>query len=418
MVRSMGVLIIQNANLQRKRDFMEKESITSFLEKYDVWFNLNKASFIQQENKDENLLIVFLNKFNSEYVKNMPIDDYVVGKGGDSFCKWVETDLQDYGDIHAKKLNAWQKFSIYYNSKTGHYDHGAKFGRDEQTVYKEVRKAVVDVIEAAKTGDYDTLALSKLNPLFKNKIFYLYNKTESIPIYSEKDINTLLTIFSVPFNEKFDRAYKRKLLFDFYKSLDRDDITPYRFMKFVFNELGYRPILRTNDANKLNSPVSGKTYSLVDVEHLEDIVPNRPSSSTRTGLVSEKPESVAQKKITGKKGEEIVKAYILSHKNELEITGEVDCACEYNDFKHYDFAYRTNEGRTIYVEVKATKGHNVSNINFEMSDKEYNFMKENIDNYFFFYIDDVFNGDIIKRISARCIVAKPSKYKIAMNITE
>lgn len=396
---------------------MDIQTIDTFLEKYDLWFKVNKVSFLQTEKKNETLLNRFLIKFNLEALSNMDIDEYVVGKGGDTFCKWVETDLQDFGDIHAKRLNASAKFSIYFDSKSSDYKFGSKFGREKDVVYNNVKSAVLDVVKASVESNYQVLADSPLNPLFKNKIFYLYNSSQSLPIYSERDINTLLAIFGINCDSTIDRAFKRKLLFDFYKSLGREDITPYRFMKFVYNEMGYRPILRTEEAFQLSVSIAPKSYSLVDVERLEDII-SRPSQTNRTGLVNEKPESNAQKKITGKKGEEIVKAYILSHKVELGVVGEVDCACEYNDFKHYDFAYQTSEGRTIYVEVKATKGRNVSKINFEMSDKEYNFMKENIDNYFFFYIDDVFNGDVIKRISARYIIAKPSKYKIAMNITE
>ena len=397
---------------------MNTEVIESFLEKYDVWFQLKRDEIIECEKNNSKLLLYFLTEFSLEHVKEMHIDDYVVGKGRDSFCKWVETDLQDYGDIHAKKLNAWQKFSIYYNTKSSKYDFGTKFGREEQSVYKEVRKAVVDIIEAALCNDYDVLASSKLNPLFKNKIFFLYNNTESIPIYSEKDLNTLLTIFSIPFDEKIDRAYKRKLLFDFYKSLNRDNITPYRFMKFVFSEYGYRFILRTEEANYLNTHINAGNYILVDIKHLEDIAPEQLSTVVGAGVVTEKPESVAQKKITGKKGEEIVKAYLLSHKDELDIVGEIDCACEYNDFKHYDFAYKNRIGKTCFIEVKATKNHNIDRISFEMSDKEYDFMNDNIENYYFFYIDDVFNGNVIKRISAKSIIVKPSKYKISMTISE
>ena len=51
-----------------------------------------------------------------------------------------------------------------------------------------------------------------------------------------------------------------------------------------------------------------------------------------------------------------------------------------------------------------------------MSDKEYDFMKENIDNYYFYYVNDVYNGNVIKRISAKLIMAHESKYRISMEI--
>ena len=396
---------------------MKNEIISSFLEKYDIWFASNGQDFFKQEEKNERLLAMFLKDFSVENVISMKIDDYVVGKGLDSFCKWVEVDLKDYGAIIARKLNAWQKFSIFYNAEKNCYEHGVRFGKDTKTVFNNVKEAVLAIIYAAQTHAYKVLASSKLNPLFKNKIFFLYNSNDSLPIYSEKDLNTLLTVFSIPFDNDVDRAYKRKLLFDFYKSLNRDDISTFRFMRFVYNPMGYRSVLRAEEAAKLNSDIETKIYSLVDVERLENGVFFH-SDDEKTGLVVEKPESVVQKKITGKRGEEIVKAYLLSHKQELLIDGEVDCACEYSDYKHFDFSYLETNGRRVFVEVKATKINDKSRISFEMSEEEYLFMLANIDNYYFFYINDVFNGTIIKRISAKKIVPKPCKYRILMVIDE
>ena len=106
---------------------MKNESIESFLEKYDLWVSFYKKELFEEEKKNQVLLQQFLDRFIRSYVKTMGIDDYIVGKGGDSFWKWVETDLQSYGDIHAKKLNAWAKSGIYYNSKESRYEYGARY---------------------------------------------------------------------------------------------------------------------------------------------------------------------------------------------------------------------------------------------------------------------------------------------------
>ena len=135
-------------------------------------------------------------------------------------------------------------------------------------------------------------------------------------------------------------------------------------------------------------------------------------------MVEEKPESIVQKKLTGRKGEEIVKSYILTHKKELGVVGDPEFACETNDYKHYDISYQDIRGEVIYIEVKATKAHNNKQVSFEMSDKEYDFMLRHFDNYYFFYLDDVFNGNVIKRIPASSIVAVPSKFKIKMKIKD
>ena len=219
----------------------------------------------------------------------------------------------------------------------------------------------------------------------------------------------MLTIFEIPFDIKEDRIYKRKKLFDYYKSLNRTDISPRTFMKFVYSDLGYRSYLRTDNANNLSEKIVAKKYQLVDINDTSKISNTR--SCTRSGLIIEKPETSQQKKITGKKGEEIVKAYLLTHKDELGIIGNIECACEVDDYKHYDFSYVTTDGNTIYIEVKATKNDTKEAIVFEMSDSEYTFMNNNIENYFIYYINDVFNCNIIKRISAKLIILSPSRYR-------
>ena len=53
-----------------------------------------------------------------------------------------------------------------------------------------------------------------------------------------------------------------------------------------------------------------------------------------------------------------------------------------------------------------------------MSEKEYNFMKEHEDNYYIYFIDDVFNGNIIKRISAKYINVRPVKFRAELVVTK
>ena len=103
---------------------------------------------------------------------------------------------------------------------------------------------------------------------------------------------------------------------------------------------------------------------------------------------------------------------MLTHKEELDICGDIDYACEYNDHKHFDFSFTNGSGKQIYIEVKATSANKKEVVSFEMSDKEYDFMLSHLDSYFVCYINDVFNGKIIKKIPAHLISGVPSKYKV------
>lgn len=387
-----------------------------FLEKYDFWESVNKKDIDEYKSKSNKLLTEFLLRFDIKSLINIKIEDYVVGnKTNNSFCWWVETKLRDFGDIRGGQLTAFQRFGIYYDKNNKNYvfknkrTKQTRFGSTENEVFNNIKSELINLIKDTQNDNYIGIEANKLNPLFKNKISYLYSNERQLPIYSDKDLNILLTIFEIPFDIKEDRIYKRKKLFDYYRSLNRTDISPITFMKFVYSDLGYRSYLRTDNANNLSKKIIIKKYQVVDIKNTFEITSTR--SYTRKGLIIEKPETIVQKKITGKKGEEIVKSYLLTHKKELGIIGNIECACEVDDYKHYDFSYRTTDGNTIYIEVKATKNDTKEAIVFEMSDSEYAFMNNNIENYFIYYINDVFNCNIIKRIPAKLIKVSPSKYR-------
>lgn len=95
--------------------------------------------------------------------------------------------------------------------------------------FSNIRKALVELIEAASSHDYDTIAKCPLNDLFKNKITYLYNRDEYLPIYSDGDLNVVLALLDIPFLVEENRIFKLKKLFDFYKQLERNDISTFDF---------------------------------------------------------------------------------------------------------------------------------------------------------------------------------------------
>lgn len=362
----------------------------TFLEKYDYWYSINKKSIEEIIKNGEKLISEFIKLFPLKKIEKLTIDEYVCGKGDNSsFCWWVEQCLTMFGDIRGGQLTANQRFGIYYDDNANEYvfkrkkDKRSKFGTSVNEVFANVKKELVILIKGVLANNDSALISSNLNPLFKNKISYLYRRTNQLPIYGEPDLNKLLTIFDINYDNNADRVLKRQLLFKFYKSLNRDDITPDLFMHFIYSDLGYRSILRDDSAKVEVKKKEIKDYVLVDVLSIK--LPELKESKTKSSLVkTESYESYTEKKITGKKGEEIVKQYLLTHKNDLGIVGNINCYCEENDYEHCDFSYIDKNGNTIYIEVKATKIDRKNGIAFEMSCAEYDFMMNHIDNYYVF----------------------------------
>lgn len=413
------ILAIDELKLFDDTNYFNYESYT-FLEKYDYWYEANKNTLIDEEKKNKELLNEFLKEFPLEKIKFLSKEQYVIGnENKKSFCYQVENTFKDLGDIRGGRLTAFQRFGLYYDDKTNKYSFGSyktkntKFGNNIEDIFVNVKNAIYDLIKASKENDIDAIVNNPLNPLVKNKITYLYDSDSWIPIYGDSDLNILLIILEIPFDMKKDRVYKRIELMNFLKSLNRKDITPFRFMQFVYNNLGYKKYLRKDEYKKINEPIKIKEYQVIEVHSLKKLISNK--NQKKYGLVKENPEATIQKKLSGKKGEEIVKEYIESHKKEMNINS-IYYACDINDYEHYDISYETNGGETIYIEVKSTKGNNDLNINFEMSSAEFEFMKEHMNNYFIYYINNVYSGTIIKKIAAKYILEGviPSKYKISL----
>jgi hypothetical protein len=385
------------------------------LSRYDLWLAGEGSTYVTKEAGIKSLIKTFLDKFTIDKVKTMSIDEYIVGKRlNNTFCYWVEDRLHESGDIRPRALTGLQKFGVYYSKKKAGYQFLPHFSRNNyEEAFEHVKEAIVKLLEDNEKHNWAGVAECSLNPLFKSKICYLYSNDTQLPIYSDKDLNVLLAEFGISFTVGEDRVYKREKLYRFYKSLGREDITPWRFMSFLYSWTGFNSELRSLDAVQLKEAVNATTakqYSIIDVNHLVD-------KKGRSGLVKpESPETLEKKRLAGKKGEEVVKAYLEEHRGEMMIKGEIECACEKNDYAHYDFSFETTDGKKVYIEAKATSLDRGDAVVFEMSEAEHRFMLSHMDSYFIYYVNDVYKGKLIKRIAAEKLILFPTHYAADMII--
>ncbi len=96
--------------------------ISSFLEKYDYWYSLNRKRLEEKLDDGEKRLSEFIKLFSLERIENLTIDEYVCGKGDkSSFCWWVEQNLSMFGDIRGGRMTASHRFGIYYDNDANEY---------------------------------------------------------------------------------------------------------------------------------------------------------------------------------------------------------------------------------------------------------------------------------------------------------
>ena len=409
---------------------ISKEIIDNFLREYDIWYSNNKEDIVKKLNEDIKFHKKFLSLFSKEKIEKMNIDKYVIGKKigkkNNSFCWWVEHKLSSLGDIRGGRLTAYSRFGLYFNKKINDYVFGSKktkktkFGDNKEEIFKNIIQKIIKLLEDLEKKKYDELINNELNPLFKNKLIYLYDPENWIPIYGDDDLNFILGKLKIPYNNDDDRIIKRINLFVFFESLNRSDITPLLFMKFIYSE--YKNLINDKEIkqiSKIPKNISVKCIKLEDVFSIEKI--SSKLKVEKHGQINQLSyRETVIKNIIGKTGEEIVEKYLRSKAGKLRLNidenREIESPClgeNRDDYKHYDFAYyKKDTNKKIYIEVKSSKSNDKNNIAFFISSVELKFAQENKDSHFIMYIN-LNNASIIKQIPISVIIDmfEPVKYE-------
>ncbi len=411
---------------KNKKLKINKEYIDDFLREYDIWYSNNKKDIEKQFNDDIKLHEEFLFLFPKEKIKEMNIDEYVIGNKTNSFCWWVEQNLSDLGDIRGGRLTAYSRFGIYFNKEINDYVFGSKktkktkFGSNKEEIFKNIIQKILKLLNDLKKKKYDELLNNELNPLFKNKLIYLYDPKNWIPIYGDDDLNFILEKLEIPYNNDEDRINKRIKLFVFFKLLSRSDIKPLLFMKFIYSQ--YKNLINDKEIkqiSKIPKNISVKCIKLEDVSSIEKI--SSKLKVEKHGQINPlNYRDIVIKNIIGKTGEEIVEKYLKSKVGKLRLNIdeniEIESPClgeNRDDHKHYDFAYyKKDTHKKIYIEVKSSKSNDKNNIAFFISSAELKFAQENKDSHFIMYIN-LNNASIIKQIPISAIIDmfEPVKYE-------
>lgn len=153
------------------------------LSKYEPLYELSEFDKLYEE---------FNQRFPIEKLESLPLEQYT-NLDGDYFCTWVERKTQKLGSIQGATSF---KFGIYKYKKlpkdrSGRmYDEEyawlSKFGEKRDEVYSTVREELVQVAQAARNGNFEIVDKSKLSPMFKWKVAFLYSEKKLIPIYDRE----------------------------------------------------------------------------------------------------------------------------------------------------------------------------------------------------------------------------------------
>ncbi len=210
----------------------------------------DKTAIIEFDEKDnkkdreelEKLRKQFEDKFSIDKIAQLKIDDYIVGKQNkESFCYWLETRLEELGNIHGSNAS---KFGVYYGKKGDDkelkYHFVKKYGKDSDDRFSNIKNEIIELIKNGKENQIKKIRLSKIPPTFRGKILSTYFPDKYLNIFSEEHLDYFLTQLKINYTNKMDIIDKQELLLN--AKLADDILSKWSISKyscFLYNNFGY-----------------------------------------------------------------------------------------------------------------------------------------------------------------------------------
>ena len=346
------------------------------IEDFNKWYEeSNEGESLEKKLKKKSLS--FRQKFSVEYIRtHMEKADYCLGRGShETFCYWVERELRGLGSILGSNAT---KFGLYWREDEGKYAWTKKFGESENAVWEKIKEGLVEIIKAAERGDMASISSSVFPYTVRHKIYYLYNPSEDIPIFSEEHLDMILGYFdiSVPFGGN-QEAKKRSALYAFKSSHPLySRMSNRKFMSFLY--YCFDSELKASRAIGRNRKGESIAFQeVVDIVDVQKALPVYRKGKTNYDDVA------ARRSLIGKAGEELVLRF--EKKRHPGYERRIKMVSLENDHLGYDILSFDDEGNEIHIEVKTKKTGGADNIDFFITDNELQRLKED-PRYVIYYV--------------------------------
>lgn len=359
-------------------------------------FEGTRQKFKKAINRLENERKKFLSLFSEIKLKDLKIDDFVIGKDSENtFCYWLENRLKGLGNIHGATAF---KFGIYFGKTKSDpimkYRFTGRFGTNESEAFQNVKSAILSLLNSAKTNNLSDIKNNPISPMFKGKILSTYFPDRFLNIFAKEHLDYFLDKLGISYSDGLDEIDKRDLLMQF-KINDSvmKNWNICEFSKFLYEKFG-RPAREKEIPEELKEHMVFKYPSLNKVKAdfidltITEITRKQESEikfTTPIKIDFDK-ESKINKKI-GERGELVVlnkeKEYLKSI-GKKELSTQIKHISKEHDSAGYDILSFDEAGNEKYIEVKSTK-QKVANVKFLISSNEYNKAK-NLSNYYVYIV--------------------------------
>jgi hypothetical protein len=273
----------------------------------------------------------FLRAYPLNSLKNIALDEYIIGKGTPSFCAWVEAKTKAWAIIMGATAF---KFGIYYGRTTSDaemkYRFTQKFGTSKTEAFDNVKDALLSLVNAGKLKDFENIDQNPLSQMFKAKILSLYFPEIYLNVCSAEHLEEIASKLQIP-HGAFISEYQHLLYEEKLKSKVTKDWSNPKFMSFLYAKFirGHQNPFWTTEIKK---PPKKKMRRKVNFEDLQ-----------------------ANREAIGKISEEFAIAW---EKNRLIGLGYETLVQKIEDRRDtpsygYDFLSFSSPGQKRYIEVKS-----------------------------------------------------------------
>jgi hypothetical protein len=176
----------------------------------------------------------FLRAYPLNNLKNITLDEYIIGKGTPSFCAWVEAKTKAWANIMGATAF---KFGIYYGRTTSDaemkYRFTQKFGTSKKEAFDNVKDVLLSLVNAGKLKDFEKIDQNPLSQMFKAKILSLYFPEIYLNICSAEHLEEIASKLQIP-HVAFISEYQHLLYEEKLKSKVTKDWSNPKFMSFLY----------------------------------------------------------------------------------------------------------------------------------------------------------------------------------------
>lgn len=210
---------------------------------------------------------LFIKRFPSHSLKNLTLDEYVVGHHDPSFCNLAESGTKAWANIQGATSF---KFGIYFgrtrSDSTRKYRFTEKFGGTKKEAFAAVKAALLDLVGlgSKRSPDFAQIDANPLSQMFKAKILSLYYPGRFLAVCSGEHLEMLGSEMGFP--EGLPASQYQNLLLD---AKEGNPITR-RWTEPKFMAYLYRIYVRGDSA--FESPIKKpqtKRHRRVDFEEMQ-----------------------------------------------------------------------------------------------------------------------------------------------------